>query len=276
MTRKADSRTRGLGCGCIGSSNKAGPTPQIAESALAELFLSPLSLYSFYRCPALRLGRSEGPTRGGAYVRRLDLPALGVVFVGRAHVHFLVLQGRRPGRPKPPTRPRSRPRPPRKPPRRNRPRLRSPPGWPQARRSCSPARTGEGAGHQRAHASAQPFRHPATPREAQPPRPSPSEVHPLTPETLLTKKRKAVQKPAHAGFLFVAGAVRGGCEFGDCCREFGICGGYANEGLIRLRLVGILFGSRSITIGVLPASGLIVNRYSGRRLPQTYQTFRCG
>ncbi len=66
--------------------------------------------------------------------------------------------------------------------------------------AAAPARTGEGAGHQRAHASAQPFRHPATPREAQPPRPSSGEVHPLTPETL------SPRSPARAGLLFACGA----------------------------------------------------------------------
>ena len=75
------------------------------------------------------------------------------------------------------------------------------------RRGRSPARTGEGAGHQRAHAGAQPLRHPATPREAQPPRPSPSEVHPLTPETLLTKK------PRSRGASFcLQGLYVSGCE----------------------------------------------------------------
>ena len=55
------------------------------ESALvASLLLQP-----FLR----RRQARERPAPCGAFVRRLDLPALGVVFVGRAHVHFLVLQG---------------------------------------------------------------------------------------------------------------------------------------------------------------------------------------
>ena len=73
-----------VGCGRIEDTNKARPTPLIAESAWWHCFFA----------AQLRLGRArEHRTRNGVFVRRLDFPALGVVFVGRAHVHFLVLQG---------------------------------------------------------------------------------------------------------------------------------------------------------------------------------------